>query len=209
MNHGDEPSLRDYWRIIWGRKWIVILTVVVITGSAVEFSFLQAPIYEASTTLYLKQAKDGLGEIYMFGGTSFIPTNTEINTQVEILRSRTVMEEVARRLFSFVATQEEKTGKTGESLRQDEPETLSQIAERLRKKSISITHIPDTRLITVTASYNDPEIAQLISNTITKVFTERDISSRRRETTVALDFLSGEAGKTEEKLRQADENLKR
>ncbi len=209
MNHGDEPSLQDYWRIIWRRKWIVILTVVVITGSAVAFSFLQTPIYEASTTLYLKQAKDGPGEIYMFGGTSFIPTNTEINTQVEILRSRTVMEEVARRLFSFVATQEEKTGKTGEFPRQDEPETISQIAERLREKSISVTHIPDTRLITVTASYNDPEIAQLISNTITKVFTERDISSRRRETTVALDFLSGEAGKTEEKLRQAEENLKR
>jgi len=208
LNHGDEPSLHDYWRIIWGRKWIVILTVVVITGSAVAFSFLQTPIYEASTTLYLKEAQDGPGQIDMFGRMSFLSTDIEMNTQVEILRSRSVMEEVARRLFSPVATQEEKAGKTGEFAKQDELESLSQIVERLRKRRVSVTHIPDTRLITVTASYNDAEIAQLISNTLTEVFIERDVSSRRRESTAALDFLSGEAGKTEENLRQAEENLR-
>jgi len=209
LNHGDEPSLQDYWTVIWRRKWIVILTVVVITGSAVAFSFLQTPIYEASTTLYLKEGKDGPGEIDMFGGVSFLSAEVEINTQVEILKSRTVMEEVARRLFSSLTTQEEKAGKTGESPSQDKFEPFSQIVERLRKKNMSVTHIPDTRLISVTASYNDPEMAQLISNTITEVFIERDISSRRRETTAALDFLSREAGKTEENLRQAEENLKR
>jgi len=209
LSDSNEPSLRDYWRIIWGRKWIVILTVVVITGSAVAFSFLQAPIYEASTTLHLKEAKEGPGQIDMFGGTSFLSAETEINTQVEILKSHTVMEEVARRLFSSLATQEEKGGKPGESPSQDKLESLSQIAERLKKKNVSVTHIPDTRLITVTASHHDPKIAQLISSTITEVFTERDISSRRRETTVALDFLSREAGKTEENLRQAEENLRR
>jgi len=209
LNHGDEPSFRDYWRIISGRKWIVILTVVVITGSAVAFSFLQAPIYEASTTLYLKQAKEGPGEIDMFGRMSFLSTDIEMNTQVEIVKSRSVMEEVARRLFSPVATQEEKAGKTGEFAKQDELESLSQIVERLRKRRVSVTHIPDTRLITVTASYNDAEMAQLISNTITEVFIERDISSRRRESTTALDFLSGESEKMKENLRQAEENLRK
>ena len=165
MSDSKEPSLQDYWRVIWGRKWIVILTVVVITGSAVAFSFLQAPIYEASTTLHLKEAKEGPGQIDMFGGTSFLSAETEINTQVEILKSHTVMEEVARRLFSSLATQEEKGGKSGESPSQDKLESLSQIAERL-KKDVSVTHIPDTRLITVTASHQDPKIAQLISSTI-------------------------------------------
>jgi len=209
LSDSNEPSLQDYWRVIWTRKWIVILTVVVITGSAVAFSFLQTPIYEASTTLHLKEAKDGPGQIDMFGGTSFLSAETEINTQVEILKSRTVMEEVAHRLFSSLTTQEEKGGKSGESPSQDKLEPLSEIAERLRKKNMSVTHIRETRLITVTVSHYDPEMAQLISNTITEVFIERDISSRRRESTVALDFLSGEAGKTEENLRQAEENLKR
>lgn len=209
MSDSDEPSLQDYWRVIWRRKWIVILTVVVITGSAVAFSFLQTPIYEASTTLYLKEAQDGPGEIDMFGGTSFLSTEAEINTQVEILKSRTVMEEVTRRLFSSVTIEEKKAGENGESSRQDRLESLSQIAERLRKKSISVTPIRNTRLITVTASYDDPEMAQRISNTITEVFIEKDIGSRRRESTVALDFLSREAGKTEENLRQAEENLRK
>ena len=95
-----EPGLEDYWEIIWRRKWIVILTVVVLTASAAGFSFIQTPIYEASTTLYLKKAKAGPEQIDIFGGVSLLSAETEINTQIEILKSRTVMEEVARRLPS-------------------------------------------------------------------------------------------------------------
>jgi len=100
LNDNDGLSLQDYWRVISKRKWIVILTVVVLTASAVTFSFIQVPIYEASTTLYLKKAKAGPEQIDIFGGVSLLSAETEINTQIEILKSHTVMEEVARRLFS-------------------------------------------------------------------------------------------------------------
>ena len=105
MSDDDGLNFQDYWRVIGRRKWIVILTVVVLTASAVTFSFLQTPIYEASTTLYLKKAKAGPEQIDIFGGVSLLSTETEINTQIEILKSHTVMEEVARRLFSPVSTQ--------------------------------------------------------------------------------------------------------
>ncbi|MCK4419077.1 hypothetical protein KAV79_04660, partial [Candidatus Aerophobetes bacterium] len=83
MNDNDGLSLQDYWRVISKRKWIVILTVVVLTASAVTFSFIQAPIYEASTTLYLKKAKAGPEQIDIFGGVSLLSAETEINTQIE------------------------------------------------------------------------------------------------------------------------------
>ena len=229
MNDDDGLSLQDYWRVIGRRKWIVILTVVVLTASAVTFSFLQTPIYEASTTLYLKKAKAGPEQIDIFGGVSLLSTETEINTQIEILKSHTVMEEVARRLFSPVSTHKKESPKKESGKKSDfygylrnlltlilsnfskeeKLESLSEIADSLRKKSISVAPIRSTRLITLTASSDDPEMARLIANTTVEVFIERDISSRRRESTAALDFLSRETEKVAENLRQSEENLKR
>jgi tyrosine-protein kinase Etk/Wzc len=222
--------LQDYWRIIGKRKWTVILTVVVMTASAVTFSFLQTPIYEASTTLYLKKAKAGPEQqIDIFGGMSLLSTENEINTQIEILKSHTVMEEVARRLFSTVSTHKKETHKKelgkkndfygylrnlftlilGKFSQEEKLESVSEIAESLRKKNISVAPIRSTQLITLTASSDDPEMARLIANTTVEVFIERDISSRRRETTSALHFLSRETEKVAENLRQSEENLKR
>jgi len=229
LSDDNGLSFQDYWRVIGRRKWTVILTVVVLTASAVAFSFLQTPIYEASTTLYLKKAKAGPEQIDIFGGASLLSTETEINTQIEILKSHTVMEEVARRLFSPVSTHRNETHKKelskksnfygylrnlltlilGNFSKEEKLESFSEIADSLRKKSISVATIPSTRLITLTASSDDPEMARLIANTTVEIFIERDISSRRRETTVALHFLIQETEKVAENLRQSEENLKR
>ena len=232
MSDDEGLSLQDYWRVICKRKWTVILTVVVLTGSAAGFSFLQTPIYEASTTLYLKKAKAGPEQIDIFGGVSLLSAETEINTQIEILKSRTVMEEVARRLFSPVSTHKKETPKRESDKKSDfygyyeylrnlltlildnfskeeKLESVSEIADSLRKKSISVAPIRSTRLITLTASSDDPEMARLIANTTVEVFIERDISSRRRESTAALDFLSRETEKVARSLRQSEDNLKR
>ena len=216
-----ELGLEDYWRLIWKRKWVVILTVVAVTASAVIFSSLQTPIYEASTTLYLKKAKAGPEQIDIFGGVSLLSTETEINTQIEILKSRTMVEEVARRL-SPISTHKKGPDKKsefyeylrnlltpilGKSSQEENPESLSEKPPGL-KGSISAVPIRNTRLITLTASSDDPEMAQFIANTTAEVFIERDISSRRRETIAALDFLSRETEKTKEGLRQAEETLR-
>ena len=222
MNPSEELTLQDYWRIIAKRKWLVILTTVVLTASAAGFSFLQTPVYEASTTLYLKKTTDP-GQIDVFGGLSLPFAEIEINTQIEILKSHSVMEEVVGRLPS-ISTDKKESGKKsdfygylrnllalalGKSSREEKAESLSEIADHLRKKNISVAPITNTRLITITASSDDPEMAQLIANTTAKVFIERDISSRQRENTTALDFLSRETKKTAENLQQAEENLKR
>jgi len=229
LSDDNGLSFQDYWRVIGKRKWTVILTVVVLTASAVAFSFLQTPIYEASTTLYLKKAKAGPEQIDIFGGMSLLSTETEINTQIEILKSRTVMEEVARRLFSPVSTHRNETHKKelskksnfygylrnlltlilGNFSKEEKLESFSEIADSLRKKSISVASIHSTRLITLTASSDDPEMARLIANTTVEIFIERDISSRRRETATALHFLIQETEKVAENLRQSEENLKR
>lgn len=192
-----------------------------ITASAVGFSFLQTPIYQASTTLHLKKTRPGPEQIEISGGASLLSLEAEINTQIELLKSRTIIEEVANRLplASTDKTQSSKirelyqylrnllTPILGEPPQEENPQSFSEIVASLRE-NISVASIPNTRLIKVSASSDDPGMAQLIANTTAQVFIERNISSRRRETTAALDFLTRETAKVKENLRQTEEDLK-
>ena len=44
-------GLRDYWRVVRQRWWVVALCVVVVTATAVGMSLHQAPVYRATTTV--------------------------------------------------------------------------------------------------------------------------------------------------------------
>jgi uncharacterized protein involved in exopolysaccharide biosynthesis len=53
---GESPfSLKDIFRIIWRRLWIVVLMPLVCVGVAVGLSLSQTPVYEASAKLLVGQ----------------------------------------------------------------------------------------------------------------------------------------------------------
>jgi len=226
-NQEEELELADYWKIIWKRKWIIILSLVVVTASALVFSYLQTPIYEASTTLYIKKKGATSGGIDIFGGAGGFSTQTELNTQIEILKSRTLAEEVVKKL-NLDKLQKNKKSSSGivagllkkvfpESLnkattsstseKEDENRKFYATAEGLRGK-ISAEPIKDTRLIKLTVPSDEPELAEKIANTLANIFIQRDVISRRRESSAALTFLSEQTRKVGEELRESEEELK-
>ncbi len=186
-----EPRLEDYIEVLLRRKWIVILAVGTIFITTMVLTFLQTPIYEASTTLHLKKRETGRGAEVIFGELPTFTTQTEINTQIEILKSRSTMEEVAKRLH----------------LLKNPENSIHQVAQSLRNR-ISVELIRDTRLIKVTVSSYYPEMAKDIIDTLAQVAIENDIASRRMETTAALDFISQQVEKVGKELGQTEEKLR-
>ena len=51
VNSGNDPTLSDYARAVWQRKWIVIFVTVAVTALALVYSSVQTPLYEASAKL--------------------------------------------------------------------------------------------------------------------------------------------------------------
>lgn len=52
MDEGaQDATLRDYARVVWRRKWIVIGVAVLLTGLALAYSFAKTPLYMASSQL--------------------------------------------------------------------------------------------------------------------------------------------------------------
>ena len=54
-------SVGDFAKIVRRRLWIIILVPLVMAGTAVAFSFLQTPVYEASATLLVGKEQGQVG----------------------------------------------------------------------------------------------------------------------------------------------------
>jgi Mrp family chromosome partitioning ATPase/capsular polysaccharide biosynthesis protein len=56
----DSPdvTLRDYARVVWRRKWIVIGTTLLFLALALGYSFAKTPLYQASATLIYENQLD-------------------------------------------------------------------------------------------------------------------------------------------------------
>ena len=50
------PTLRDYGRILWRRRWIVVLVALLATAAAIAIAERQAPRYQASSEVLLQNS---------------------------------------------------------------------------------------------------------------------------------------------------------
>jgi tyrosine-protein kinase len=54
----EGVTIRDYFSVLWRRKWVIILVTVVATGAAFGYSYRQAKVYEARSDLIYEQQLD-------------------------------------------------------------------------------------------------------------------------------------------------------
>jgi non-specific protein-tyrosine kinase len=86
-------ELKRYIDILWRRKLIIILTLLVTMGVVGIGTYLVTPIYQASTILRIAVSAGGSLNYY-----DFMYTDRLMNTYVEITTARPVVEELMNRL---------------------------------------------------------------------------------------------------------------
>jgi len=138
-------ELRQYFAIILRWLWLIVLGTVLAGGTAYVVSKNTTPVYQASTTLLISQARNPTSPDY----TSILTSERLAKTYAELLTKRPVLEEVARRLGL-----ELKDGKF--------PATLN------------VQPVRDTQLIKLTVEDEDRQLAAQIANTLPEVFIEQN-----------------------------------
>ena len=89
----ETIDLREYFAIIKKRFWIIaLITVVAMVVSGVVSFFMLSPVYEAKSTLIVNTEKSE--ETQMITGDQFTVTQKLAVTYGEIIKSRTVLEDV-------------------------------------------------------------------------------------------------------------------
>ena len=86
----DFAFLIEFARILWKRRWVVVLMVLVGAVTAMAVTFWMTPMYSARTTMAIENAQEP------FGGKSV--TDPLIMTQVQLLTSETLRERALSKL---------------------------------------------------------------------------------------------------------------
>lgn len=98
-----EFHLRDYWKVMWRGRWTAISIFIVVFAVVAIGTFVQTPIYKATATIEIQpearrivqgQEVAGLGA----QGYGWFAEEKYHNTQLEIIKSRSVAEKAFDRL---------------------------------------------------------------------------------------------------------------
>lgn len=92
--HG-EVHLRDYWRTLWDGRWTVAIVFLIVLGVTAAWTFLQTPIYRATSSVEVQPQARRLGpgqDVSGLGVASYgwFAEERYQNTQIEIIKSRDV-----------------------------------------------------------------------------------------------------------------------
>ena len=211
----EEIHLRDYLQIILRRKWIVITFLVTVLTTVTIGTFLMRPQYKA--TVMIKIDKEN-PNILTFKDVVAVerPEEDYYQTQYKVLKSRNLARRVIRQM---------KLDANPEFAKQ--PEGIKQAASSFLKKPDSlqkedgidsslvdgflqrVTVAPQqkSRLVSVSFSSYDPDVAAKVTDAIAKSFIDLNIESKFEATQQAREWLEKQLDAMKAKVEQAEERL--
>lgn len=137
-----EIDLKEYLSIIWYRKWLIIgVTLLAILISGIISFFVLKPVYETSTTILIGKSNSSQQAINF---DDVMLNQKLVNTYGEIIKSKTVLNEVITNL---------KLGQSTSSL----------------KENVKISPVSDTEIIEIKVSNSNPKLATDIANDLAQV----------------------------------------
>jgi polysaccharide biosynthesis transport protein len=88
----DDFTLGSAWAVVRRSRWLILLCLTLTVGVVAAYTFLWArPTYEARTTLRFEEEEVNLPEL-----VRRLSTESQVSTEVEVLQSRALAEEVIR-----------------------------------------------------------------------------------------------------------------
>jgi len=108
----EEVHLKDYYSIVFNRRWLILSVTLLVLTVAIAYSLVVPPVYEATTTLRIEPpASDN--PLYLGAqNLSLVRQNGFLETEMEVLKSRTLAEKVVSRLGLSVEVTEPRMSRT-------------------------------------------------------------------------------------------------
>jgi uncharacterized protein involved in exopolysaccharide biosynthesis len=201
-------SLRESLTIVFKRRKMIVFVAAAVLAVAVVVSLLMQPVYVVTATLLVNKAR---AEVPIAptesSQTVMNVSEQDLNSEVEMLKSRKLVEEVLGDLDSEVPALEEKAGmltgmrSLGSSLRSAlrKPEMSS--FDRLVLsvvRNLEITTVRRSNVIRVSYRSSEPEWATLFVRTLTERYIEQRVE--RYQSSQVVSFF-------EEQMREAGQRL--
>ena len=173
----DALELRDYLAVLRRRRAIVAVTTAATVALALLVSFIQTPVYEASTTVLL-QARDS-EELFSPDAEGAVRVDpARVATEIGVMESRSVRDAVAEALGRPVGAD-----------------------------FVDIQPDGETDLVTITAESTEPAEAARIADTYAEVYIETRRQQQVADLQTAIDQVQAKITEIGAQLDRVDQPL--
>ena len=188
-------NLRDYWLIVRRRRMIIIASTVLVALLSFGFARQKVPIYQSTTAVKFEQSTQLSGllvEVLSYSSAD------SIETQVTIIKSYPILEEVAKRLGYLKETP------TGAAAREAKGYwgTLDSINGKLK-----VSRVPNTSILEITATSTKPREAQDLANATAEAYRDYNKSLRNSRVTEARRFIESQLKDVEARSRRTEAEI--
>ncbi len=187
-------SLKDYVAILRERMWYVVIAFVLTMAAVSIFTFTRTPIYESIATVEIFRRNPNVMNVQQVMDSD-VKSAEDLNTQVNILKSTTIMQRVFDRLKGddlkrFLAPYEKGRDEG------DKPLDPLQILELNRDV------VPQRLSLIVAISYDhaDRDLAAKIANLFADEYIAYTARARVDESLKAVEELEGRANEQRQKV---------
>jgi uncharacterized protein involved in exopolysaccharide biosynthesis len=206
---------RQYWFMLWRRKWWVIMPTFLVTCGGVVYALLFVrPIYEATTSVEVSPSR------LLNRSVQSVTPGASVNVDYGELRRRILssnyLAELSRRLD---LNKDEEAISAAKALHAKAPavpfeEILDRVLIENLRKNITVTLTPGSELFQISARHKSPQIAYYLVKTLTEIFIDESKRNELRGIRGVMEFSNEQLGiykakvnESEDKLRQLKERL--
>ena len=191
-------DLREYWRIVKKKKFIIIFTTVAMGLFSLVFSILGSPTPLYKTTAAVKFERSSLATGLYLQTFSLSPGD-DMQTQLAIIKSFYIIEPVAQKLGMIPA-----------SLTSDEIRTHAKYINiiNMLKNSVQTEQESQSAIINITVTSEDPKFAQRLANTVVSVYKEQRMLEVNKRTIDARKFVEEQLKISREKLKNSEDDVR-
>ncbi|NHZ86713.1 MAG: polysaccharide biosynthesis tyrosine autokinase, partial [Planctomycetia bacterium] len=235
-SHSDNSDLNIKEIIYLMRRHLPLITITISTFFilSVLYTLMQIPTY-TSTTMVVVEDKSQTGSMFDLGFETNLSLINTMNNEIELLKSRTLSEEVVNDLwysphknnlflYGSKCYKPEGIKKTLRGLwdsifnRKNVPKSYVQdagisdslflkAAETLRK-NMSVTNDRNSNVLKISMTSNDPDESALLANTVARLYQQRDMEWSAGEIINLRRFLQDQAKQVESELHLVEDSLR-
>jgi succinoglycan biosynthesis transport protein ExoP len=192
-----DINLREYWRILKKRKFVVILITIALGIFSTIFAILQAPrpLY---TTVCIIEIKKAPAFESLYPQKQTWSDSDEIETQMTVIKSYAVFQKVAEKmgLIPRGVSQGDRQLRNSDILI---IENLQAKVEVKRERYSSILHIKVTD--------SSPAAAKQLADTIASTYRDLHAEQQVKRTAEALKYIAEQLNDVRGKLRESEEEF--
>ena len=204
----ETKSLKDYLLLIRNNRIPFILITIVCIAAAVFYAVTSRDIYESETVLKISEPQGDILEAPVMPDMMDMGMDRFIANEIEIIKSYTNRERVAKALIdSFKTSRDKDKFFLVVNRKSDRPKSLDSLVQLLGKE-VSVEQKRGLDIVDITSESPSPYEAELVVNSYAEQYRELNLEVNRNQLTFVKNFLKEQEQEKLKDLNKAEDSLK-